>query len=498
MPATEPTDRRRALTVAILVAFGAALLLFQLLDLGWSPLQAWDESRLAVNAFEMMQSGARFVTTYDYRPDLWNTKPPLVINLMAWSMQLLGPTAFALRLPSALAACATVAVVLSAVRRTTGSLGCGLAAATLLAAGPIFHGYHGGQTGDYDAILTLFTTAYGFILFDLIERDRPARALALAAGLLVGLAILTKGIAGVIPGVGIAVYALVFAFRTLPRKLIDYAIVGATAGIIGGVFYWLRGGANDGYLAAVALNELGGRFGTSIEQHQGDRWVYLRELAIYLPGRLWPALVALPLLSAGPARRLAIFALCQVAGVVIVYSSAATKIGWYIVPAIPFLATAIALAGLGLVNGASRFPPRVSTGIKFVLAAVVVGCALFAVRHRYIKQFIPPTPPRAFDTLIAAASERKLLPLVVVDTGFHNDAGFAGYAPTLRFYALAAAQRGVTVTQLVGFDALGVAHAFGSCDPAVRTRVANYGQVVWSGSGCVLAERRASPTGVDG
>ncbi|QYE34624.1 glycosyltransferase family 39 protein [Polymorphobacter sp. PAMC 29334] len=492
-PTLAPTDRRaglsRVATVVVLVAFAVAVAIFQLLDLGWAPLQAWDESRLAVNAYEMMHSGRHFVTTYGYRPDLWNTKPPLAINLMAWSMELLGPTPFAARLPAALAACATVALVVFAVRRITGALGCGIAAGTLLAAAPSFYGYHAGQTGDYDAILTLFTTAYGFALFDLIERDRPAAGLALGAGVLVGLAILTKGIAGIIPGVGIAVYALVFGFRTLPRKIADYAIVAATAGVIGGVFYWLRGSAGDGYLAAVALNELGGRFETALDQHAGSKWFYVRELTIYFPGKLWPAIIASPLLAAGPPRRLAIFALCQIACVLIVYSSAATKIAWYLVPAMPFVATAIALAGLGLVHGAQRFPPAVRTGVQIALAAVVVLCAVDAVRHRYTKQFIPATPPRDFGTLINAASDRKMVPLIVVDTGFANDAGMTHYAPTLRFYALAAAQAGVTVSQATDFDRLGGARSFGSCDPAVRDHVAEYGRVVWSGAGCILAER---------
>lgn len=487
MPAIiELTDRRRAL---IMIAFAVAVVLFQLLDLNWAPLEAWDESRLAVNAFEMMHSGAHLVTTYDYRPDLWNTKPPLAINLMAWSMEILGPTRFALRLPAALAACATVALVFFAVRRTTASFGCALAAAALLAVAPSFYGYHAGQTGDYDAILTLFTTAYGFALFDLIERDRPAHVLALGIGVLVGLAVLTKGIAGVIPGVGIAGYALIFAFRSLPRKIADYAIVAAAAGVIGGAFYWVRGSAGDGYLAAVALNELGGRFGTALDQHVGSKWFYVRQLAAYVPGRLWPAIIALPVLADAPSRRLAIFGLCQVIGVVVIYSSAATKIAWYIVPAIPFVATVIALAGLSLSRVALRFPPLFQTGIQVALFAVVVACALLAIERRYATPYVPPTPPRAFNALIAVAMERKMVPLVVVDTGFGNDAGFVHYAPTLRFHSLAAAQDGVTVTQATGFAVLGDAHAFGSCDPAIRSRVAEYGRVVWSGAGCTLAER---------
>ncbi|MGI4881264.1 MAG: ArnT family glycosyltransferase, partial [Janthinobacterium lividum] len=124
--------RNRPMTVLLLVVFAIAVIAFQLGDTASLKMQAWDESRLAVNAIEMMMTGERVVTTYGFQPDLWNTKPPLVINLMAWSMQLFGPNFFAMRLPSALAACATVFLVVAFTRRVTGSLGCAFAAGRLL------------------------------------------------------------------------------------------------------------------------------------------------------------------------------------------------------------------------------------------------------------------------------------------------------------------------------------------------------------------------------
>lgn len=486
-PAVAPEGRFR--TAIMLVVLAVALLVWQLGDLDRTALQEWDESRLAVNAIEMMLTGERLVTTYGFHPDLWNTKPPLAVNLMAWSMALLGPTALAARLPAALAACATVVLVGVAIRRITGSLGCGVAAGVLLTAAPLFYGYHSGQTGDYDAVLTLFTTGYCFALFALIERDRRAPRLALGAGALIGLALLTKGVAGVIPGAGVAFYALVFALPAPRRKIADYAIAIATATTIGGAFYWLRGRTGDGYLAAVAVNELGGRYGAALDQHRGDKWFYTRALTASYPGKAWLAIFALPLLPAGPARRLAIFGLCQIVGVLLVYSNAATKIIWYIVPAMPFVATVAALAGLGVVRATMRLPPVAALGVRAILTAAVVYCVVVAIDSRYLHPARAPFPPRAFDTLIAAAAARQMVPLAVVDTGFPNTSGFVNYAPTLRFYALAAARRGIAVRQATGFHALGGARAVGSCDPAVRDRIAIYAKPVWSGSGCVLAIR---------
>ena len=45
------------------------------------PIRIWDESRLATNAYEMLKNGNFIVTYFDGKPDMWNTKPPLLIWL---------------------------------------------------------------------------------------------------------------------------------------------------------------------------------------------------------------------------------------------------------------------------------------------------------------------------------------------------------------------------------------------------------------------------------
>ena len=72
------------------------------------PMQRWDEARLALNAVEMSHDHQWLVTKHDGQPDLWNTKPPLMIWLQVLSMQALGYSELAVRLPAALAALATV------------------------------------------------------------------------------------------------------------------------------------------------------------------------------------------------------------------------------------------------------------------------------------------------------------------------------------------------------------------------------------------------------
>src|SRR5688572_8140979 len=75
------------------------------------PIRQWDESRLAVNAAEMLDNGNWIVTYFGGNPDLWNTKPPLQIWLIALSIKLFGYTEFAVRFPTTLAVLATFGVI---------------------------------------------------------------------------------------------------------------------------------------------------------------------------------------------------------------------------------------------------------------------------------------------------------------------------------------------------------------------------------------------------
>ena len=52
------------------------------------PIRIWDEARLAINAYEMLKNGDFIVTHYDNNPDMWNTKPPLMIWCQVFFMKI--------------------------------------------------------------------------------------------------------------------------------------------------------------------------------------------------------------------------------------------------------------------------------------------------------------------------------------------------------------------------------------------------------------------------
>ena len=67
------------------------------------PIRVWDESRLANNAYEMYRNH-NFLVSYFYgSPDMWSTKPTLLIALQALFMEVIGVNELSVRLPIAFA-----------------------------------------------------------------------------------------------------------------------------------------------------------------------------------------------------------------------------------------------------------------------------------------------------------------------------------------------------------------------------------------------------------
>ena len=79
----------------------SAFMLFARLDS--DPIIAWDESRQAINAIEMLDHKNPLISTYKGETDFWNTKPSLLIASQSFLMKNIGINELALRLPSAFA-----------------------------------------------------------------------------------------------------------------------------------------------------------------------------------------------------------------------------------------------------------------------------------------------------------------------------------------------------------------------------------------------------------
>lgn len=312
-------------------------------------LRQWDEARRAVNAFEMYENGNWIVTHFDGTPEMWGTKPPFLIWCQTTFMHLLGVGELAVRLPSALAGLATAFLLFLFAASTLKSPQVGILAVLILLTSRGYVSEHVTRSGDFDALLTLWETAYLFVFFNLLERPKEQwRQPLLLFGFLVGLAGITKGIAGMFFLPGCFLYAWYRgALPNLFLKPASWGAIGIALTMVLG-FYGLREYFNPGYLQAVGENELWGRYLITQGGHEHEYWHYFAGLATekflpwvyFLPLGLWVSWQ-----NGGKAWRLATLLLGTSLLLLLILSSAETKIIWYMAPVYPSLAL---LAAVGI------------------------------------------------------------------------------------------------------------------------------------------------------
>ena len=125
------------------------------LHLDSQALHLWDESRRAVSAFEMVQNGNWLVPMFEGQPDMYGTKPALLVALQAFFMTFLGYNELAVRLPSVLAALATVFMLIHFAKHWLRLPFAGYLGSLVLLTSLMYINYHGAVSGDYDALLLL-------------------------------------------------------------------------------------------------------------------------------------------------------------------------------------------------------------------------------------------------------------------------------------------------------------------------------------------------------
>ena len=315
------------------------------LHLDSQALHLWDESRRAVSAFEMVQNGNWLVPMFEGQPDMYGTKPALLVALQAFFMTFLGYNELAVRLPSVLAALATVFMLIHFAKQWLRLPFAGYLGSLVLLTSLMYINYHGAVSGDYDALLCLWTTAYALSYYKYLESFD--KKYIYYTGLFVALACLTKSIAGLFFAPGLIVYTLFRRqFQEVIRKAdLYYAATGSIALILS--YYFLREIYHPGYLHAVWMNEIYGRYFAPQEGHTHDVWYYLRHT--YESKGFHPWVFFLPfafIIGYFNEKTKAITQLILINALVFLWilSNGGTKLEWYPLPIIPSLSFLIGIA----------------------------------------------------------------------------------------------------------------------------------------------------------
>ena len=316
------------------------------LHLDTIPIRIWDESRLAINAYEMHKDGNFLVTHFLGQPDMWNTKPPLMIWLQVFFIKIFGVNELAIRLPSAIAAFLTCLALLFFSLKHLRDYWFGLIAALILVTSQGYINVHVSRTGDYDALLTFFTTVFCFSFFLFITTNTVKYLHLFFIALT--LAVLTKSVQGLFFMPALLVYSLLEKKLMLLIKNKWLWIDMAMCISVIAVYYLLRECYNPGYLQVVLENDLWGRYARVSDEHKGDFWFYYQNF-IAFQFSLWywliPCGIALGLtIKNQQIKALALFSTLMGGTYFLVTSLSSTKLDWYDAPLYPFLSVIGALA----------------------------------------------------------------------------------------------------------------------------------------------------------
>lgn len=180
--------------------------------LGQVHLFDWDEINFAESAREMMVSGDYFRVQVGFRP-FWE-KPPLFFWLQAGAMHLFGVNEYAARLPNAIFGIITL-ITLFYIGKRERNEKFGLLWAGLYFASLAPHLYF--KSGIIDPVFNYFIFTGVYFIYRTLNGEEQRTQNSLYAGVLIGLAVLTKGPVGLlIPILAFLVFIGIHRFRIMP------------------------------------------------------------------------------------------------------------------------------------------------------------------------------------------------------------------------------------------------------------------------------------------
>ena len=329
------------------------------LNLGKHPVFLWDESRQAMNMLEMHSNGNYLVTHFEGLPEHYNTKPPLLIWLQLFFYKIGFNLEWAMRLPSAIAGMLTAFILFKFTLSNSNNVWVALFSSFILVSISGYVELHGTRTGDYDALVTLFTTLslVAFYQFCQTEKSKKLFLFYLFFGLGIGCKAAVP-----LMFLPLLLIWLLYTNKLLKILLNKHFYIGMLIPIF--IVILLYGGrelVDPGYLKASWKMDFGGRFGGTVDGHDQPFYYYWQNLwleraFIFLPAFLLMLIMA-PIILKKKYYKVILYCGLIALGFVLILSFAQTKIYWYDTPIFPFLSLGVAFAGYYL---SKHFPNKTS------------------------------------------------------------------------------------------------------------------------------------------
>jgi 4-amino-4-deoxy-L-arabinose transferase-like glycosyltransferase len=336
----------------LLCLFGAAVVFVLLYQLGGAALFEPDEGRNSEKAREILVLNDWVTPHENFHPVL--DKPIFFYWLIALSFRLFGVSAWAARLPSALAALGCVLLVYRFARTRWGRWEALWAALILLTSTEFFIL---ARVVIFDMTLTFLQTIalWAFYEVDHAEETSRRRIFCVIMYLALGAGTLIKGLIGVvIPGIVFLFYILLLRRWQILRKI--YLIPGALLFFAVVLPWYLQADArNPGYLSYYIWSEHFGRYATATFD-RWEPWYYF--IVVGLVG-FFPWTLLLPLVVKDHWKRAGddktLFLILWAVLPFLFFSASKSKLPHYILPIFPALSilTAAALVRLHQTSGST-------------------------------------------------------------------------------------------------------------------------------------------------
>ncbi len=370
----------------------------------WEP----DEGRYAEIAREMLVSDDYVTPRDDY--ELYFEKPPLVYWAEAAAIKIFGINEFAIRLPAALFSIGQV-VVTAALAEAMLGIASGFLAALALALSPLFFGF--AQFATLDPALAFFLTAamaafYAAAGDDSFSRPTSRRRMLISAAML-ALGTLAKGPVALLLGGVIALIWLGSERRLADIRAMPLAACLVIYAAIVLPWFMLAEARNPGFLRFFIVHEHFERYATSNEHGWGP-WFFIPIVI----GGTWPWFFFVPSgwsamrapdgsgSARAPSKRRrsdARFLGIWFVVVFVFFSIPRSKLGTYILPALPPLAivAAYGLASLQALDDARRG--------RLLAIVAIASVALAAALFIFFKLALAPiNPTLLLDGLLIATA----------------------------------------------------------------------------------------------
>jgi len=376
----------------IILALLSFIIIFFALD--HHSIYIWDEAIYANNALEMSIDNDPFILKVNGEKTLYNTKPPLVIWMQASLIKLLGPTIWAIRLPSALAALMTCIIIYSFISFTYKKIWTSWLAVFILITSTGYMKTHVVRSGDLDSTLVLISTMGTLlvVIFSIYKKWNSISIYSIYILLLIGY--FTKSTAILLFLPGWITCTLIYSYKQFVILWKPIILGGVTLILVILSYYNYVDHFNEGYIAKVFFSEYQRIYMNIMTWHNHPFYYYILNqtkngyfmpyfsILIWIPGMLL-------YMSKTPIRKILMSLMIISVMYMCIISIPSVKLEWYDAPLYPLYAVICAI----VISQFYDFISRSVCAVRFHLNWLFLAIVMIMIGYNYyqiIRNYLHP------------------------------------------------------------------------------------------------------------